>query len=103
MEISENPSITYPDAHLYCDRNGLLMMGTDVPDHMLPIACASWLRLSLAATGLALRSPNGAEWVVPGVLEAREDVDAAMDVIWAFRERLLATLQRPISTCRNAS
>jgi len=55
MGITENPAITYPDAHLYCDRDGMLGMGTHVPDLMPQIAQAPWLGLSLAATGLALR------------------------------------------------
>ena len=102
MKINENTAITYPDAQLYCDRNGVLGMVTDVPRRMLPIACAPWLRLSTAATGLALRTPDGAEWIVPGVAEAGEDAEAAMDAIWAFRERLLTALLRPIDTRRNA-
>lgn len=102
MEITEDPSITYPDAHLYCDRSGMLRMGTYVPSLMLPIAQAPWLRLSLAATGLALRSPDGSEWIVPGVAAAGRDADAAMDAIWAFRELLLDALDRPISTRSNA-
>lgn len=101
MEITENPAVTYPDAHLYCDRNGVLGMGTHVPDLMLPIAQAPWLRLWVAAAGLALRSASG-EGVVPGVAGTREDADAAMDAIWVFRERLLAALHRPISSRRNA-
>lgn len=100
--LTENPSVTYRDAHLYCDRDGVLGVGSHVPDGMLPIIRAPWLRLSLAATGLALQSSDGAKWIVPGVPEAGEDADAAMDAIWAFRERLLAALLRPIHTRRNA-
>lgn len=99
---TENPSFTYRDAHLSCDRDGVLSMGTHLPDNMLPIIRAPWLRLSLAATGLALASSDGAKWIVPDVAEAGEDADAAMDAIWAFRERLIAALSRPIRTRRNA-
>ena len=34
--------------------------------------------------------------------DAGEDAEAAMDAIWAFRERLLDVLQRPVDTRRNA-
>ena len=81
MEIAENPSVTYGDAHLWCDRNGVLRMATDVSDLMLPIAHPTWLRLSPAATGLAPQSPDEAGWVLPGAPEAREDADAAMVAI----------------------
>lgn len=97
-----NPNVTYRDAHLYCDRDGVLSMGSDVPDGMLPIIRAPWFRLSLAATGLALQSSDGAKWFVPDVPEAGKDADAAMDAIWAFRERLIAALLRPVHTRRNA-
>lgn len=80
-EMTENLNVTYPDACLYCDRDGVLRTGTSVPDGMLPIARAPWLRLSITATGLALRSADGAEWVVPGVAEAGEDSDAAPDAV----------------------
>lgn len=101
MKVAENPNVTYADAHLYCDRDGVLGIGTHVPDLVLDIACAPWLRLSAAAVGLALRSRDGVRWIVPGVPDARDDAYAAMDAISDFRERLLDALSRPISTRRN--
>ena len=60
MRVAENFDGTYADAHFYCGRDGVLGIGSHVPALMLPIACAPWLRLSATATGLALRSPDGA-------------------------------------------
>lgn len=100
--LTENPSITYRDAYLYCDRDGVLEMATHVPGGMLPIVGAPWLRLLIAAQGLALRTPDGRAWIVPGVPEAGEDSAAMLDAVWAFRGRLIAALGRPLATRRNA-
>ena len=102
MMLTENPNVTYQEIYLYCDRNGVLDTASFVPPDMLPVVKASWLRLKVATEGLALRSTDGSAWIVPGVPEAGEDSDAALDAVWAFRERLIAALQRPISTRSNA-
>lgn len=100
--LAEKPNVTYRDLYLYCDRNGVLDAASFVPGGMLPIVKASWLRLKVATEGLALRSPDGRTWIVPGAAEAGEDSDAMLDAVWAFRERLIAALHRPISSRRNA-
>ena len=56
---TENPSVTHRDAHLCCDRDGVLVVASDVPEGMLPIAEATWLRLMTAAGRPALRAPDG--------------------------------------------
>ena len=99
--LTENPSIEYPDAWLWCDRNGVLGISTHVPSGMLPISRAPWLRLTIAATGLALRSPDGAVWIVPDLPEAGESSDAALDAVMAFKQRVDTALERPPSTRRN--
>lgn len=101
--LTENPNVSYPEMCLYCDRDGVLGAGTYVPEGMLPIARAPWLRLHLAATGLALRSDDGSAWVVPGLPEAGEDSDAALDAVMAFKARLDAALDRPPATRRNST
>lgn len=100
--LTENPSITYRDVFLCCDRDGVLEMATHVPAGMLPIIEAPWLRLKIAAEGLALRAPDGRAWIVPGVPEAGGDSTAALDAVWAFRGRLIEALERPLTTRRNA-
>lgn len=100
--LSEHPDFTYRDACLWCDRNGVLGIGTEVPETMLPIARASWLRLWVAATGLALRSDDGSALVVPGMREAGEDSSAALDAAQAFKLKLDAALKRPLATRRNS-
>lgn len=99
---TENPSVTYRDAHFCCDRDGVLVVASDVPEGMSPIAEAPWLRLMTAAGRPALRAPDGRGWIVPGVPGAGGDSTEALAAVWAFRVRLIAAFERPLTSPRDA-
>lgn len=89
----ENPSITYPHAWLWCDRDGRLGMGTHVPKGHLAILEAPWLRLRHAARAEAVPGEGGA-LVVPGMRQAGTNHGAALAAAREFRKQVIGYLDR---------
>ena len=80
-------------AHVYCDRNGHVLIGPCCPPGMLPLADGPERVVRDAIEGSARLAYDGETWLVPGIPEARDD-DAAVDAAVAFSVRLRQSVAR---------
>ena len=73
-------------AFLYCDRAGVIHIGSYTPEGMLPLGKGSRGQLTDAIGGLARLAYDNKTMLVPGVPEAQND-DEALEAARRFRDR----------------
>lgn len=72
----------------FCWRSGLLQLAREVPEGALELAEAPDQIMTDAVHGTARLAYDGATWLVPGVPEAKDDSNVALDAVFDYQKRL---------------
>ena len=85
----------------YCDRNGIIDFGEALPEGRLPILKSKRLRtVKLILSARARHAYDGKTLLVPGIPEAGEDSDAALDALHKFRAWLAQSYPRMVASAK---
>jgi hypothetical protein len=72
----------------FCWRSGLLQVAREAPEGALVLATAPDKVMTDAISKTARLAYDGESWLVPGVPEAGEDSDAAVDAVIDYQRHL---------------
>lgn len=79
-------------------RSGLLQVAREAPEGSLKLATAPDTVMTDAISGTARLAHDGQTWLVPGVPEAGDDSDAALDAVLDFQKQLNKRLASVLSS-----